>query len=198
MGPPEERPPRALAGGPQELFDTHFSFVWRNLRRLGLDEHAAEDATQDVFLVVHRRWDSFDARWSSIETWLFGILLRVARTHRRTWFRYERWLDRSHTTDEALRWTNSRDPEQDASVRERLCQLETLLQKLSPKERELFAMVDIEQFSVAQAAEALGVNVNTAYTRLRQARSKVQHLSPLEGAPPESTPTPRPAVGDRS
>ena len=66
---------------PRQLYDSHFSFVWRNLRRLGVPDAILEDAAQDVFLVVHRRWDSFDARWSSVETWLFGILMRVARNH---------------------------------------------------------------------------------------------------------------------
>ena len=47
---------------PRQLYDSHFSFVWRNLRRLGVPDVILEDAAQDVFLVVHRRWNSFDSR----------------------------------------------------------------------------------------------------------------------------------------
>ena len=50
---------------PRQLYDSHFPFVWRNLRRLGVPDVILEDAAQDVFLVVHRRWDSFDSHWSS-------------------------------------------------------------------------------------------------------------------------------------
>ena len=40
---------------PRQLYDSHFAFVWRNLRRLGVPDGIIEDAAQDVFLVVHRR-----------------------------------------------------------------------------------------------------------------------------------------------
>src|SRR5882672_3249734 len=69
--------------GVKEIYERYGDFVWRNLRRLGIGEEAADDALQDVFLVVHRRLPEFESR-SSIKTWLFGIVLRVAQTHLRT------------------------------------------------------------------------------------------------------------------
>ncbi len=175
------RPPTAAPPlGPREVFESHFGFVWRNLRRLGVREHSTDDACQDVFLVVHRRWDTFDVRWSSLETWLFGILLRVAKTHRRSLFRYERWLDRKQTPGEVSLASPSRTPDEEAALRQRVRHLELLLDKLKDRERELFVMVDVEQLTVPQAAEALGVNVNTAYSRLRDARRKVNESLPKE------------------
>src|SRR5258708_23415591 len=69
--------------GVKEIYERYGDFVWRNLRRLGIGEEAADDALQDVFLVVHRRLADFESR-SSVKTWLFGIVLRVAQTHLRT------------------------------------------------------------------------------------------------------------------
>lgn len=60
-----------------------FAFVWRSMRRLGVAPEAVPDAVQDVFVVVHRRLESFDES-STLKTWLFGIVLRVARDYRRT------------------------------------------------------------------------------------------------------------------
>ncbi|HKQ71472.1 MAG TPA: sigma factor, partial [Polyangiaceae bacterium] len=37
------------------LFAEHADFVWRSLRRLGVPHADADDAVQEVFLVVHRR-----------------------------------------------------------------------------------------------------------------------------------------------
>ncbi len=182
--PPAAKPP----GGPREVFESHFGFVWRNLRRLGVREHQTDDACQDVFLVVHRRWDSFDARWSSLETWLFGILLRVAKTHRRGIFRYERWLDRKQAPGEVVLAAASRSPDDEAVYRERVRQLERMLERLKDNERELFVMVDIEELTVPQAAEALGVNVNTAYSRLREARRKVNEWAVKELVPKGACP----------
>ena len=90
---PEVVPPTtAEATDPRQLFDSHLAFVWRNLRRLGVPDPLVEDAAQDVFLVVHRRWDSWQAERSTVETWLFGIVLRVARNYRRAQQRRLVWL----------------------------------------------------------------------------------------------------------
>jgi RNA polymerase sigma-70 factor (ECF subfamily) len=55
---------------------------------MGIPEASADDAVQDVFMVVHRRLAEFEGR-SSIRTWLFGILARVVRDHRRARARHE-------------------------------------------------------------------------------------------------------------
>jgi len=36
------------------IYDAHFDFVWRSLRRLGVREPDALDLTQKVFLTAHR------------------------------------------------------------------------------------------------------------------------------------------------
>src|SRR5260370_27854497 len=69
--------------GVEEICVAHMDFVWRNLRRLGVAEASIDEAVQDVFLVVHRRLQDFEER-SQMTTWLFGIVLRVAATYRRS------------------------------------------------------------------------------------------------------------------
>ena len=82
----ESQPPRVVGDAGDLDFDAvyeeHFPFVWRSLRRLGVDGHSMDDATQDVFLVVHRRLGDFEGR-STVRTWLFGIARRIARDRRR-------------------------------------------------------------------------------------------------------------------
>ena len=65
-----------------DVYDAHFTFVWRVLRTFGVRDEALEDAAQDVFVVVHRRLPEFEGR-AAITTWLFEIARRVAGTHRR-------------------------------------------------------------------------------------------------------------------
>jgi RNA polymerase sigma-70 factor (ECF subfamily) len=160
--------------GPRALYETHFGFVWRNLRRLGVPESSAEDAAQDVFLTVHRRYSSYDARWSRVETWLYGILLRVASDHRRSRRRRRRRFDSSAELEAVLERSGSHEagPDEVVARNEARELLETVLGTLGDKKRSVFVMVDMEQLSVPEAAEALGVNVNTAYWRLRAARKE--------------------------
>jgi len=148
--------------------------VWRNLRRLGVPDTILEDAAQDVFLVVHRRWDSFDSRWSSVETWLFGILMRVARNHRRS-LRRRAWAIPSSMGDviEVVP-SPAAGPAELVARREAVALLDRLLDSLDEDKRAIIVLVDIEQLSVPQAAESLEVNLNTAYWRLRTARTQLR------------------------
>ena len=59
---PEERPrfdaepdEAELPAGFDALYDEHFAFVWRSLKRLGVPVAALDDAVQDVFIVALRR-----------------------------------------------------------------------------------------------------------------------------------------------
>jgi RNA polymerase sigma-70 factor, ECF subfamily len=158
---------------PRQLYDSHFSFVWRNLRRLGVPDTIIEDAAQDVFLVVHRRWDSFDSRWSSVETWLFGILMRVARNHRRS-LRRRAWAIPSPGEVVEVVPSPAAGPAELVARREAVALLDRLLDSLDDDKRAIIVLVDVEQLSVPQAAEVLDVNLNTAYWRLRTARTQLR------------------------
>jgi RNA polymerase sigma-70 factor (ECF subfamily) len=160
----------SVAPTPRRLYDSHFAFVWRNLRRLGVPDAILEDAAQDVFLVVHRRWDSYDASWSSVETWLFGILLRVARNHRRTLRRRGALVALTASEAPASAPAADEGPADMVARREAAAVLDRLLDALPDDKRAILVLVDVEQIPVPQAAEALGVNLNTAYWRLRSAR----------------------------
>ncbi len=184
---PRNGPARGLTREQQRaLYERHFGLVWRSLRRLGVPEAVAEDAAQDVFLVVHRRQSSYDARWSRVETWLFGIVLRVAKDHRR---RLRRWRFRfdetSDATELAERRTAGGDSPDEAMVRrEAVAELESALDALDDRKRAVLVMVDIEGFTVPEAAEALGVNVNTAYWRLRVGRTDFERALTRRRATP--------------
>ncbi len=66
-----------------QVFDAHASFVWRVLRRLGVPDADADDAAQEVFLVVHHKLAAYEER-GSIRAWLFTISRQVASHRRRS------------------------------------------------------------------------------------------------------------------
>jgi RNA polymerase sigma-70 factor (ECF subfamily) len=156
---------------PRQLFDSHLAFVWRNLRRLGVPDSQVEDAAQDVFLVVHRRWDTWDVNLCAVETWLFGIVLRVAHNYRRSQQRRLAWLlpaTDSQAFQNAPAPTDG--PAEVLARREAAVVFERALASLDEPKRAVFLLVDVEQLPVPEAAAALGINLNTAYWRLRKAR----------------------------
>jgi RNA polymerase sigma-70 factor (ECF subfamily) len=52
--------------------------------------------------------------------------------------------------------------------------VETILAQIDEGKRTVFVLVEIEQMSVAEVAEALGLNVNTTHSRLRAARQQFE------------------------
>lgn len=147
----------------EAVYDEYFDFVWRSVRRLGVYDSAADDIVQEVFLVVYRRLADFEGR-SSMKTWLFGITMRVVRTHRRGLVRKSTEPLPPEVVDEG------RTPEADAQRREALRTLDRLLQELDEDKRVVFVLAELEQMSAPEIAEAVGVKLNTVYSRLRAAR----------------------------
>jgi RNA polymerase sigma-70 factor (ECF subfamily) len=159
---------RSAAGGRVEfeaVYREHFAFVWRGARRLGVREAALDDVVQEVFVVVHRRLDTFEGR-SSLKTWLFGITLRVVRDHRRSVRRNETAGD---VDPDALRAPGG-GPEAHMEKAEAVRLLHAILDEMDDERREVFVMAELEQLSMPEVSEALAINLNTAYARLRTAR----------------------------
>jgi RNA polymerase sigma-70 factor (ECF subfamily) len=146
------------------VYAEHFPFVWRSARRLGVPLSAVDDAVQDVFLVAHRKLAEFEGR-SSLRTWLFGITRKVARD-----YRPGRGADAREPPDLEALPTSDSGPLVLAERAQSARLLQALLDELDDDRRAAFILVDLEELSVPEAAEALGVNLNTLYSRVRAAR----------------------------
>jgi RNA polymerase sigma-70 factor (ECF subfamily) len=159
-----------------EVYREYFPFVWRMVRRLGVADAQAEDAVQDVFIVVHRRLADFEGR-SSVRTWLAGIVRRIARDYRRTSARKPA-LGRAQADlpVEELS-TGHASPEDNVLATEAAKLLHELLDTLDDEKREVFVLAELEQWSIADIAEATGVKINTASSRLRLAREAFEHAA---------------------
>jgi RNA polymerase sigma-70 factor (ECF subfamily) len=151
------------------VYEENAVFVWRSLRLLGVPPDSLEDAVQEVFLVVHRRLDEFEGR-SSIRTWLYAIARRVAGNVRRGAER----RGAPEPIDADLPDLQSGDPLELAEKAQAGRLLIDVLRCLTDDQREVFLLVEIEQLSAPEAAEALGINLNTCYSRLRAARARFE------------------------
>ncbi len=152
----------------ERVYDEHFPFVWRSVRRLGTPDAHVDDAVQEVFVVVHRRLQEFNGR-SSMRSWLHAIVANVVRNYWRSVHRKDPRARGKGPDVETLEDARARADallEQADGVR----LLHMLMDELDWPKREVFVLIELEQMSVPEAACALGVNVNTVYSRLRAAR----------------------------
>jgi RNA polymerase sigma-70 factor (ECF subfamily) len=150
------------------LFQEHAAFVWRSLRRMGVAQADLEDATQEVFIVVHKRLEEYEER-ASMRSWLYAICMRVGSRQRRT---------SSRRREDVVADPPDRvvQPEQQAGVeqREALQQLQRVLEALPEKQRTVFVLYEVEHMSIAEIAEAIGCPQQTAYARLHKARERAR------------------------
>lgn len=152
----------------QEIYDEHFRFVWKSLRRLGIHEGDVADAAQDVFLVVHRRLDQFEGR-SKVTTWLYGICYRVAHDRRRL-AHVRRRVDDSSAIDERV--DDRADVAAEAERRQGFAMLEEILDEMPIDHRAVFTLFELDGIGGEGIAEMLTIPLGTVYSRLRVAREQ--------------------------
>lgn len=163
-----------------DAYRQHFGFVHALVGRLGIPSAGIDDVVQEVFLVLHRRRAEFRGE-SSVRTWLHGIAAYVARRHRDALrLRAERTAALAEPPGPPL-------PDAQLAQRRALQTLDRLLDQLVDEQREVFVLTEIAGCSAPEIAAALGMNLNTVYSRLRLARERMQRalqaLRAAEGAP---------------
>ena len=142
----------------------HHHQVWRSLRRLGLSESDADDASQQVFLVAHRRIADIAPRTE--QSFLLQTALRVAADFRRS-LRRRREND---SEDLPILADPSADPEELAERRRARAILDRALETMPMELRQVFVLFDLEELTTTEVANVLRVPKGTVASRLRRAR----------------------------
>ena len=149
------------------IVQDYASMVQGALRQLGVEDGLLEDASQEVFLVLARRFAEFDAE-RSLASWLWGIARGVASTHRRT-LRRRRRLESSVAAEPELGYPSLDDT---LARREARAMLRAFLDALDEDKCAVFVLAELEGCSGPEIAARLDVNLNTVYARLRAARRR--------------------------
>lgn len=150
------------------LVRLHFDFVWRSLRRLGLPSATAEDAAQQVFLVVSRKLDAIAA--GRERAFLFGVAVRVAADERK------RAVHRREQPNDDISVHASNAPAPDELLAERRARdaLDRILEEMPLDVRAVFILYELEELTVPMIASALAIPPGTAASRLRRGREIFQ------------------------
>lgn len=145
--------------------------VLRWCRRLGGARVDADDAAQDVLVVLFQRVATVKAP-DALGPWTFGVVRRVLADHRRrAWVR--RWLPGAH-----VEATDA--PRQERSLE--AARVRAALDTLPAAQREAVVLCDVEGYTDEEAARLTGVPIGTLKGRLRLARARLQPL--LREEPP--------------
>ncbi len=154
------------------LFDRHHARVRRHAARLVVAAADVDDVAASAFLELWRRRASVRLVRGSVLPWLLVTTTNLARNAARSTRRYEAFLSRLPRPDDA------RDVADDVLDRQADPRLVASLRGLSATDRRLVALVGLDGLALADAAEAVGVSVPAAKSRLHRARARLRAALP--------------------
>jgi RNA polymerase sigma-70 factor (ECF subfamily) len=144
-------------------FEDELDYIYRALRRHGVQATDAEDLAQEVFLVMWRRWQHYDHQ-RPLRAWLAGIAFKVAHHHHRSPWRREIPHRELEPADERP------DAEDQLAVARLRALVLRILEAIPEKYRSILVMHELDGVPVREIASTLEMPIFTVHSRLRRAR----------------------------
>lgn len=153
---------RRIAGGDRqafaELFDAYAPSLLSYLASRGVDGAEAEDMVQQAFLTIWEKRDALDAS-RSLRSFLFTIAYRRMLNHFR---------DQKHTVSETVWVLESSEVSADrlADNRQLAEAIQAAVETMPERRRRVFELCYLEEFTLKESAEILGIKAKTVENHL--------------------------------
>ena len=180
MGVPRkhlEPPTPEQAAFLERAIEQYGKAVYNFAYRLTRNEADARDLTQEAFIRVYRAWRSFQPGTSFL-SWVYRIVTNLHRDElRRRKGRYQEEIPEDNAPQEfggerPLAVTPIED-----YVEGQLSEpLARALDMLSPDQRQVVVLADIEEYSYQEIADIMGCSIGTVRSRLHRARALLRRL----------------------
>lgn len=179
---------RAVLAGDKDAYGefvrTYSGVVFRVAFRITGNEADAEEIVQEAFLRGYQRLESFQQR-SGFGTWIYRIavncaLNRLSQPGIEAEYRHGEESDPQEKSVQVA--AQDADPERTLLSREIGAAQEMAMQRLTPTEKTAFVLRHLEDRSMADIAEVLGIAPNAAKQAVFRAVQKLRReLAPLRG-----------------
>ena len=145
------------------------SFGWA-LVCAGFDRGEAEDVIQAAYLRILEGRARFAGR-SSLRTWLFGVIRRVASERRRSRALRALLAPRAWAAQPRAA---APDPEQSLTFSRESASLVAALARLPARQREVLTLMFWHGLSIEEAAQVSGLRLGTARTHYARAKERLR------------------------
>ena len=149
-----------------ELYGRHRAEVCRFAAHMSGSATLAEDIVHEVFVALIGSASRYRPGQTTVRLWLFGI----ARNHVRRARSMRRLLSLDDEPDNRA-FTVDPDPAGDIDRRRDVESLKRAIVALPVRYREAVVLCDLQEFSYADAAAALGCAIGTVRSRLHRGRA---------------------------
>ncbi len=156
-----------------ELVDLYKDKIFHLAYRMLGNKQEAEDVMQDTFLRVYKNLDKYDAN-QKFSTWIYRIAtnLCIDRLRKRKW---NFSLDAEISDAEGLDWysmlqSEEPGPEKQILLSETQRQIRSAIGALPEKYRSVVVLRYLQDLSLQEISEVLGMPVTTIKTRVHRGR----------------------------
>lgn len=154
-----------------ELHTQYVNLVYSVAFRVIGDQQAAEEVTQDTFMRVWKKSESYDAQKGRFTTWLLTVTRRLAIDVLRQRQRREPQTGMLFMDEDPTLWENLPMGDNSADLRRTL---QSVMNELPSEQRDLIELVYFGGMSHTDVAESRGLPLGTVKTRIRLGMQKLR------------------------
>lgn len=171
----------------REIVERYQSKVFSIIHGIVRQRNDVEDIAQQVFAKVYFSIRNFDFR-SSLITWIYKITVNECFDYLRK-KKVRKLVYESDMSEDEVRRVENTEPSMDRATRAdstlaRRDYIVKLMDRVSPEEKQLLVLKEVEGYSVEELANMLKMNENTIKVKLFRARQKlVKAAQRLDKAP---------------
>lgn len=168
------------------IYRSYCEFVRRICLRMLRDPTEAEDATQDVFVCVFRKINTFRGE-SAFSSWLYrlttnSVLMRFRKNkHKKAWISLE-----EHREEEAASWSKMGGRDMRLSSLLDRIDIQTAIDVLPDGYKSAFVLHEIQGYDHHEIAKMFGHSAGNSKSQLHKARVRLRKL--LSGMPKKGVP----------
>jgi RNA polymerase sigma-70 factor (ECF subfamily) len=151
------------------------------VRRAGVLPQDIDDVVQDVFVVVHRRWDEL-ANIQDVHPWIYGVALRMSCNYRRARRRWSRRFTAEHGDLDTFPATPAALLDDELTHHQRQRWLSAAVAQLDDNRREVVVLTQFEHRSAVEVSRMTGLSPNTVSSRLRAALIELRRTARRDAA----------------
>jgi RNA polymerase sigma-70 factor, ECF subfamily len=163
-------------GSFEELAMPHFAKLYNFAHWLTQDRAAAEDLVQETYMKALRGFSSFQ-QGTNFRAWMYKILRNTfltTQTGLKAWALVS--LDSDGEGDPPTEPAASGTPESVLLARVQQETIQSALESLPVKFREIVLLCDLEEMTYQEIGETLGIPIGTVMSRISRARKAMRGL----------------------
>ena len=156
-----------------EIIQRHRNHVFAILARYERDAHRLEDLAQETFVKAWKALAQYDGR-APFQHWLSRIAVHAALDHLRKQKRNRNEIGFPELGEDVLEWLHNDDEDRQLEAESARELLDTAMRQLSPTNRLVITMLEIEGRSVKEISAVTGWSSIAVRVRGVRARAKLK------------------------